>query len=57
MVEIAMVSRGFKLFSSPYVDNRREEAEGRRITQSSYRGENYYTDKNFQEKFFKEFLS
>lgn len=39
-----------------YEDNKREEAEGRHITQSSYRGESYYTDKNFQEEFFKEFL-
>ena len=39
-----------------YEDNLREEAEGRRVTQSSYRGENYYTDKNLQAEFDREVL-
>ena len=39
-----------------YEDNLREEAEGRRVTQSSYRGDNYYTDKNLQVEFDREFL-
>lgn len=39
-----------------YKDNLREEAEGRRVTQSSYRGENYYTDKNLQAEFDREVL-
>lgn len=39
-----------------YEDNLREEAEGRRVTQSSYQGENYYTDKNLQAEFDREVL-
>lgn len=37
-------------------DNKREEAEGKRITESSYRGENFYDGKNDQLAFYKEHL-